>query len=67
MEDLNKLTPIQLQKLGNDIKAQHDKLKEELIADTYEMEELEKKMNEKVKLMKELEDNYVEIVEKIME
>jgi len=67
MEDLNKLTPIELQKLGNDIKAKHDKLKEELIADTYEMEELEKKMNEKVGLMKELEDNYVEIVEKLME
>jgi len=66
MEDLNKLTPIELQKLGNDIKAKHDKLKEELIADTYEMEELEKKMNEKVGLMKELEDNYVEIVEKLM-
>ena len=67
MEDLSKYTPIELQKMGNDIKAKHDKLKEELIADTYEMEELEKQINEKVKSMEELEKNYVEIVEKLVE
>jgi septal ring factor EnvC (AmiA/AmiB activator) len=67
MEDLSKYTPIELQKMGNDIKAQHDKLKEELIADTYEMEKLEKRINEKIKLMQELEKNYVEIVEKLVE
>jgi len=67
MENLDKYTKIELQKMGNDIKAQHDKLKDELIADTYEMEELEKRINEKVKLMAELEKNYVEIVEKLVE
>jgi len=67
MEDLNKYTKIELQKMGNDIKARHDKLKDELIADTYEMEELEKRINEKVVLMEELEKNYVEIVEKLIE
>jgi hypothetical protein len=67
MEDLSKYTKIQLQKMGNDIKAKHDALKEELIADTYEMEELEKRINKKVLLLQELEKNYVEIVEKIME
>ena len=67
MEDLSKHTQIELQKMGNDIKAKHDKLKDELIADTYEMEELEKRINEKAVLMEELEKNYVEIVEKIME
>jgi septal ring factor EnvC (AmiA/AmiB activator) len=66
MEDLSKYTPIELQKIGNDIKAKHDKLKEELIANTYEMEELEKRINEKVKLLEELEKNYVEIVEKMI-
>ena len=34
MEELSKYTPIELQKMGNDIKEMHDKLKEELIADT---------------------------------
>ena len=67
MEDLTKYTKIELQKIGNDIKAQHDALKQELIADTYEMEELEKRINEKVELMQELEKNYVEIVEKLVE
>ena len=63
MEDLTKYTPIELQKMGNDIKAQHDKLKEELIAATYEMEKLEIEINEKVKKLQELEENYVRIVE----
>lgn len=67
MEDLNKYTKIELQKMGNDVKAKHDKLKDELIADTYEMEELEKRINKKVMLMQELEENYVKIVEKIVE
>ena len=67
MEDLTKYTKIELQKIGNDIKAQHDALKQELITDTYEMEELEKRINDKVELMQELEKNYVEIVEKLVE
>jgi len=67
MEDLDKYTKIELQKMGNDIKDKHDKLKQELITDTYDIEELEKRINEKVALMEELEKNYVEIVEKIVE
>jgi len=67
MEDLSKYTPIELQKMGNDIKTQHDALKTEIIADTYEMEELEKHINQKVLLLEELEKNYVEIVEKLVE
>lgn len=67
MRDLNKYTQIELQKMGNDIKARHDKLKDELITNTYEMEELEKRINEKIRLMEELEKNYVEIVEKLVE
>jgi len=63
MGDLTKYTPIELQKMGNDIKAQHDKLKEELIAATYEMEKLEIEINEKVKKLQKLEENYVRIVE----
>ena len=67
MEDLSKHTPIELQKIGNDIKARHDALKKEIIADTYEMEELEKRLNEKIQLLQELEKNYVDIVEKLVE
>lgn len=67
MEDLSKYTPIELQKMGNDIKAQHDALKNEIINDTYEIEELEKRINEKVLLFEELEKNYVKIIEKLVE
>jgi len=66
MEDLSKYTPIQLQKMGNDIKERHDKLKKELIDDTYEIEELEKRINEKVQLLQEFEKNYVNIIEKLV-
>ena len=66
MENLDNHTQIELQKIGNDIKAKHDKLKDELIADTYEMEELEKQINWKIKEMEELEKQYVEIVEKLV-
>jgi len=67
MEDLSKYTPIELQKRSNDITTQHVALKEKIIADTYEMEKLEKRINENILLLQELEKNYVEIVEKLME
>ena len=63
MEDLNKHTPTELLKMGNDIKAQHDNLKEDILADTYEMEKLEISINKKARQLEELEKNYVEIVE----
>ena len=63
MEDLTKLTPTQLLKIGNDIKAKHDALKKEILADTYEIERLEIAMNEKAEKLEELEKHYVEIVE----
>lgn len=65
MEDLTKLTPTELLKRGNDIKAKHDALKEEIIANTFEIEELEKKIQEKLVLLDALEREYVEIVEVI--
>jgi len=63
MTDLTKHTPTELLKMGNDIKEQHDVLKESILADTYEMEKLEKVINGKAKELEELEKNYVEIVE----
>lgn len=67
MKNLDKYSPIELQKMGNDFKAKHDLVKEEIIKDTYEMEELENRINEKVKLLEELEKNYVKIIEKLVE
>lgn len=67
MENLETYSPIQLQKLGNDIKTRHDVLKKEIIDHTYEMEELEKKINNKIGLLEELEKQYVMIIEKLAE
>jgi septal ring factor EnvC (AmiA/AmiB activator) len=67
MKDLDKYTAIQLQKMGNDIKAQHDALKKEIIDHTYEMQELEDKINVKIKNLEDLEKKYVMIIEKLVE
>ena len=65
MENLSKYTPIELNKMINDIKIKHDTLKQELIKHTYEAEELEKKINEKIKLLTETENQYVLLIEEM--
>ena len=49
MEDLTKLSATELLKKGNDIKDKHDALKKEIIADTYEIEKLEKQIEHALK------------------
>ena len=66
MEDLSKYTKTELLKMANDIKAKHDALKQDIIADTIIMDELEKKVNEKIGVLTELEKNYVNIIEQIV-
>jgi len=65
MEELNKYTPIELNKMINDVKEKHDKLKQEVVDYTYELDKLEKKMNEKIVIINELEKNYIELIEEI--
>jgi hypothetical protein len=65
MEDLSKNTPIELNKMLNDIKIKHDTLKHEIINYTYEAEELEKKINEKIKILTETENSYVLLIEEM--
>jgi hypothetical protein len=63
MEDYSKYTPIELLKMGNDIKTKHDALKQEIIEYSFQTEELEKLINKKLALLDELEKNYVAIIE----
>ena len=49
----------------NDIKIKHDTLKQEIINYTYEAEELEKKINEKIKVLTETENSYVLLIEEM--
>ncbi len=67
MNELDKYSPIELQKMGNDIKKQYDTLQREVINHTYEIEELEKILNTKVKILQELEHKYIMIIEKLVE
>jgi len=65
MEDLDKYTPIELNKMINDVKLKYDTLKQEIIDHTFEIDELDKKINEKLVIVTELEKNYIELVEEI--
>jgi len=65
MEDLSGLTATQLLKMSNDIVSKHGTLKQEIIDLTYESDELEKKINEKLLILDELEKNYVVIAEEM--
>ena len=65
MEDLSKYTPTELLKLINDSKANHDKLKQEIINDTFEMDEVEKKINKKIEHLTEIEKKYVLLIEEL--
>lgn len=65
MEDLTKYTPTELLKLGNDTSAEHQRLKKEIIQDTYQIDELEKKINKKLEKLETLEKIYVSIIEEI--
>lgn len=65
MENLTKYTPIELLKMANDIKVEHEKLKKEIIDDTYILDELQEKINKKLSILKEIEEKYVAIVDEI--
>ena len=63
MEEFSKT---ELLKKANDIKTQHDALKQLITVKTYEMEELEKIINETAKQLQELERQYIDTIEKII-
>jgi hypothetical protein len=65
MEDYSKYTPTQLLKIANDICLKHNELKQEIINNSIQLEELEKLIEHKLKLFEELEKNYVAVVEEL--
>lgn len=65
MENLSGHTPTQLLKMSNDITTQHGLLKKEIIELTYQADEIEKIINQKLALLDELEKNYVDIIEEM--
>jgi uncharacterized coiled-coil DUF342 family protein len=65
MENLNKYTPTELLKMINDTKEKHDILKREIINLTYDVEELEKKINEKINTLSDSEKEYIDLIEEL--
>ena len=65
MENLKGKTPIELQKMFNDLGAKHELLKEEITGITFHIDELSESLNEKLSELTELEKNYVLLVEEI--
>jgi len=65
MEDLSKYTPTELLKRANDIKSEHEKIKKEIIDDTYKVDELQEKINNNISSLEKIEKEYVSIVEEI--
>ena len=65
MEELSKYTPIEILKMINDSKVEHEGLKKEIIDLTYEFDELEKKINEKIEVLHGIEKNYVAYIEEL--
>lgn len=65
MKNLSGHTATQLLKMVNDVKARYDLLKKEVIDLTFESEVIEKKINERLVILEELEKNYVELMEEM--
>jgi hypothetical protein len=65
MENLTKYTPTELLKMINDTKVIHDALKQEIINYTFEVDEIEKKINEKLEILAEQEKNYILLIEEM--
>jgi len=65
MEDLTKYTPTELLKLINDTKKIHDNLKQEIIDYTYQADELEKIINNKINELTDTEKYYILLIEEM--
>ena len=65
MENLSGYTETELLKFVNDSKAMHDALKKEIVDHTFQVDELEKIINNKLWELSEVEKNYVALIEEL--
>lgn len=65
MEELNKYTPTELLKMINDTELKHTKLKQEIVDLSFEIEQIEKKINEKIKTLVVYEKEYISLIEEM--
>ena len=62
MKDFNEMTPIELNVLINKINENHELLKSEVKSLTYDIDDIEKKINKKINSISDLEEKYVELM-----
>jgi hypothetical protein len=65
MENLSGYTETELLKTINDSVAEHERLKKEIFDLTFEVDKLEKKINEKLAVLDSHEKNYVILIEEL--
>jgi len=65
MEDLSIYTLIELNKMINDAKAKHDALKQEIIDHAYEIDNLDRIINDKIEVLDKIEKNYITLIEEM--
>jgi len=65
MGDLEKYTPTELLKLINDSNIEHESLKKEIVTLTYNLEEIEEHINEKLMVLDAIEKHYVILIEEL--
>jgi hypothetical protein len=65
MENLTGHTPTELLKMINDSKLIHETLIQEIIDDTFIIDNLEKKINEKLENLMKVEASYVNLIEEL--
>lgn len=63
--NLDNYTSTEILKAVNDSKSKHDKIKDEIIKLTYEIERLESLINDKTSELSDVEENYVILVEEL--
>jgi hypothetical protein len=65
MENLSGYTATELLKEINDAKKLHDAIKKEIVDYTYQVDELDKIVNDKISELTAVEKNYVELIEEL--
>jgi hypothetical protein len=65
MEDFKNYTPTELLKMINDSKAEHEKIKQEIIDYTYQLDELEVVVNNKINELTAVEKLYIDLIEEL--
>ncbi|MFW5847403.1 MAG: hypothetical protein ACOCVF_00590 [bacterium] len=64
-KNINEMSLTELNLLIQKIKNKHDGLKEIIVKDVDIYDKLEKKINDNIKQLKELEDNYIKIIDEL--